>query len=125
MTFTEYCASCAFLGIHGYSLFIPPPPLLPSTRQANTNELVLASTHDVQEVDVSSLVAAQPYTWIGDNFDKESRSSDDVDHRSSHTNIAQASVAPFAPPQMAVSASMPWLGTGQTSMGASVVRCFS
>lgn len=49
-------------------------------------------------------------------------SSDDVDHRSSHTNIAQASSVPFAPPQMPVSASMPWLGSGQTSMGASVVR---
>lgn len=50
------------------------------------------------------------------------RSSDDIDHRSSHTNIAQASSVPFAPPQIPVSASMPWLGSGQTSMGASVVR---
>uniref|UniRef100_A0AAQ5XXK0 RAVE complex protein Rav1 C-terminal domain-containing protein n=1 Tax=Amphiprion ocellaris TaxID=80972 RepID=A0AAQ5XXK0_AMPOC len=89
--------------------------------KANSNEIVLASTHDVQEVDVSTLVAVQPYTWIGDDFDKESRSSDDIDHRSSHTNIAQASSVPFAPPQMPVSASMPWLGSGQTSMGASVI----
>ncbi|XP_036950352.1 dmX-like protein 2 isoform X3 [Acanthopagrus latus] len=89
--------------------------------RANSNEIVLASTHDVQEVDVSSLVSVQPYTWIGDDFDKESRSSDDIDHRSSHTNIAQASSVPFAPPQMPVSASMPWLGSGQTSMGASVI----
>uniref|UniRef100_A0A669F1I1 Dmx-like 2 n=1 Tax=Oreochromis niloticus TaxID=8128 RepID=A0A669F1I1_ORENI len=89
--------------------------------KANSNEIVLASTHDVQEVDVSTLVAVQPYTWIGEDFDKESRSSDDVDHRSSHTNIAQASSVPFAPPQMPVSASMPWLGSGQTSMGASVI----
>uniref|UniRef100_A0A673GBM5 DmX-like protein 2 n=1 Tax=Sinocyclocheilus rhinocerous TaxID=307959 RepID=A0A673GBM5_9TELE len=89
--------------------------------KANTNEIVLASTHDVQEVDVSSLLAAQPYTWIGEEFDKESRSSDDVDYRSSHTNIAQASAGPFAPQQMAASSSMPWLGSGQTSMGASVI----
>ncbi|XP_026087130.1 dmX-like protein 2 isoform X5 [Carassius auratus] len=89
--------------------------------KANTNELVLASTHDVQEVDVSSLLAAQPYTWIGEDCDKESRSSDDVDYRSSHTNIAQASAGPFAPQQMAASSSMPWLGSGQTSMGASVI----
>ncbi|XP_069381921.1 dmX-like protein 2 isoform X1 [Paralichthys olivaceus] len=89
--------------------------------KANSNEIVLASTHDVQEVDVSTLVAVQPFTWIGEDFDKESRSSDDIDHRSSHTNIAQASSAPFAPPQMPVSASMPWLGSGQTSMGASVI----
>ncbi|XP_078141511.1 dmX-like protein 2 isoform X1 [Centroberyx gerrardi] len=89
--------------------------------KANSNEIVLASTHDVQEVDVSTLVAAQPFTWIGEDFDKESRSSDDADYRSSHTNIAQASTVPFAPPQMPVSASMPWLGSGQTSMGASVI----
>ncbi|XP_076849811.1 dmX-like protein 2 isoform X3 [Brachyhypopomus gauderio] len=88
--------------------------------KANPNEIVLASTHDVQEVDVSTLLAAQPYTWIGEEFDKESRSSDD-DYRSSHTNIAQASSAPFAPPPMPVSASMPWLGSGQTSLGASVI----
>ncbi|XP_008287676.1 dmX-like protein 2 isoform X3 [Stegastes partitus] len=89
--------------------------------KANSNEIVLASTHDVQEVDVSTLVAVQPFTWIGDDFDKESRSSDDIDHRSSQTNIAQTSSVPFAPPQMPVSASMPWLGSGQTSMGASVI----
>ncbi|KAI4881493.1 hypothetical protein NFI96_021816, partial [Prochilodus magdalenae] len=88
--------------------------------KANPSEIVLASTHDVQEVDVSTLLAAQPYTWIGEDFDKESRSSDD-DYRSSHTNIAQASAGPFAPPPMPVSASMPWLGSGQTSMGASVI----
>ncbi|KAF6732610.1 DmX-like protein 2 [Oryzias melastigma] len=89
--------------------------------KANSNEIVLASTHDVQEVDVSNLVAVQPYTWIGEDFDKESCSSDDIDHRSSHTNIAQTSSVSFAPPPMSVSASMPWLGSGQTSMGASVI----
>uniref|UniRef100_A0A674CJJ7 Dmx-like 2 n=1 Tax=Salmo trutta TaxID=8032 RepID=A0A674CJJ7_SALTR len=91
--------------------------------RANTNEIVLASTHDVQEVDVSTLLAAQPYTWIGEDFDKESHSSDDVDYRSSHTNVAQASSTPshFNPKDMAASASMPWLGSGQTSMGACVI----
>ncbi|XP_062404606.1 dmX-like protein 2 isoform X1 [Sardina pilchardus] len=86
--------------------------------KANMNEIVLASTHDVQEVDVSTLLAAQPFTWIGEDFDKESRSSDDVDYRSSHTNIAQASSAAVP---ISASASMPWLGSGQTSMGASVI----
>lgn len=52
--------------------------LLPASLlfQANSNEIVLASTHDVQEVDVSTLVSVQPYTWIGDDFDKESRRLD-------------------------------------------------
>ncbi|CAJ0940689.1 unnamed protein product, partial [Ranitomeya imitator] len=42
--------------------------------KANNNEIVLASTHDVQELDVSSLLAAQPYIWIGEEYDKESKS---------------------------------------------------
>lgn len=56
--------------------FLPLPPCASRRRcflQANSNEIVLASTHDVQEVDVSSLVAVQPFTWIGEDFDKESR----------------------------------------------------
>ncbi|KAJ8249356.1 hypothetical protein GJAV_G00233900 [Gymnothorax javanicus] len=85
--------------------------------KANTNEIVLATTHDVQEVDVSALLAAQSYTWIGEEFDRESHSSDDVDYRSSHTNIAQASAPALIPP----SSSMPWLGSGQTSTGANVL----
>uniref|UniRef100_A0AAV2LMB7 RAVE complex protein Rav1 C-terminal domain-containing protein n=1 Tax=Knipowitschia caucasica TaxID=637954 RepID=A0AAV2LMB7_KNICA len=93
--------------------------------KSNSNEIVLASTHDVQEVDVSTLVSVQPFTWIGEDFDKESRSSDDVDYRSSQTNISHTGSTPFAPAQMpvatSVSASMPWLGSGQTSMGASVI----
>uniref|UniRef100_A0A672YKJ1 Dmx-like 2 n=1 Tax=Sphaeramia orbicularis TaxID=375764 RepID=A0A672YKJ1_9TELE len=44
--------------------------------KANSNEIVLASTHDVQEVDVSTLVSVQPFTWIGEDFDKESRRSE-------------------------------------------------
>uniref|UniRef100_A0A8C5HK93 RAVE complex protein Rav1 C-terminal domain-containing protein n=1 Tax=Gouania willdenowi TaxID=441366 RepID=A0A8C5HK93_GOUWI len=75
--------------------------------KANSNEIVLASTHDVQEVDVSTLVSVQPYTWIGDDFDKESR-------RSATHQIYLNGFLFF-------SASMPWLGSGQTSMGASVI----
>uniref|UniRef100_A0A4W6CEI0 Dmx-like 2 n=1 Tax=Lates calcarifer TaxID=8187 RepID=A0A4W6CEI0_LATCA len=87
--------------------------------KANSNEIVLASTHDVQEVDVSTLVAVQPYTWIGEDFDKESRRSDS----GQIVDFSFLLSVPFAPPQMPVSASMPWLGSGQTSMGASVHSC--
>uniref|UniRef100_A0A8C1VG41 Dmx-like 2 n=1 Tax=Cyprinus carpio TaxID=7962 RepID=A0A8C1VG41_CYPCA len=73
--------------------------------KANTNEIVLASTHDVQEVDVSTLLAAQPYTWIGEDFDKESRRF----------------VTCLCVFESFTSSSMPWLGSGQTSMGASVI----
>ncbi|KAM4678589.1 dmX-like protein 2 isoform 1-T1 [Discoglossus pictus] len=89
--------------------------------KANCNEIVLASTHDVQELDVSSLLAAQPYIWIGEEYDKESKSSDDLDFRGSTSAIPQANVASFSLGQMQSSASMPWLGSGQTSTGAGVL----
>uniref|UniRef100_A0A8C5BSZ2 Dmx-like 2 n=1 Tax=Gadus morhua TaxID=8049 RepID=A0A8C5BSZ2_GADMO len=85
--------------------------------KANSNEIVLASTHDVQEVDVSTLVAAQPFTWIGEDFDKESRRSGPRGSRAIAWDMLSS---PFAPQQIAVSASMPWLGSGQTSMGANM-----
>uniref|UniRef100_A0A8C0PII8 RAVE complex protein Rav1 C-terminal domain-containing protein n=1 Tax=Canis lupus familiaris TaxID=9615 RepID=A0A8C0PII8_CANLF len=41
--------------------------------KANCNEIVLASTHDVQELDVTSLLACQSYIWIGEEYDRESK----------------------------------------------------
>ncbi|XP_056428268.1 dmX-like protein 2 isoform X1 [Hyla sarda] len=92
-----------------------------SINKANNNEIVLASTHDVQELDVSSLLAAQPYIWIGEEYDKESKSSDDLDFKGSTTAIHQSGVAPFHLAQMQSSSSMPWLGSGQTSTGAGIL----
>ncbi|KAM4746857.1 dmX-like protein 2 isoform 2-T2 [Rhinophrynus dorsalis] len=89
--------------------------------KANNNEIVLASTHDVQELDVSCLLAAQPYIWIGEEYDRESKSSDDLDFRGSTSAIPQSSVASFSLGQMQTSSSMPWLGSGQTSTGAGVI----
>ncbi|XP_015685249.1 dmX-like protein 2, partial [Protobothrops mucrosquamatus] len=97
-----------------------------AVNKANINEIVLASTHDVQELDVSALLAAQPYIWIGEEFDKESKSSDDVDFRGSTTTLTQSSAASFAVAQMQhvsnlSTSSMPWLGSGQTSTGAGIL----
>ncbi|XP_068131538.1 dmX-like protein 2 isoform X2 [Hyperolius riggenbachi] len=89
--------------------------------KANGNEIVLASTHDVQELDVSNLLAAQPYVWIGEEYDRESKSSDDMDFRGSTTAIHQTGVASFNIGQMQPSSSMPWLGSGQTSTGAGIL----
>ncbi|KAG8145031.1 hypothetical protein E2320_013422 [Naja naja] len=96
-----------------------------AVNKANINEIVLASTHDVQELDVSALLAAQPYIWIGEEFDRESKSSDDVDFRGSTTTLTQSSAASFAVAQMQhvsnlSTSSMPWLGSGQTSTGAGI-----
>uniref|UniRef100_H0VEU6 Dmx like 2 n=1 Tax=Cavia porcellus TaxID=10141 RepID=H0VEU6_CAVPO len=92
-----------------------------SVNKANCNEIVLASTHDVQELDVTSLLACQPYIWIGEEFDRESKSSDDVDYRGSTTTLYQPSTAAHSASQAHPPPSMPWLGSGQTSTGASVL----
>ncbi|XP_029431337.1 dmX-like protein 2 isoform X2 [Rhinatrema bivittatum] len=91
-----------------------------AVNKANCNEIVLASTHDVQELDISCLLAAQPYIWIGEEYDRESKSSED-DYRGSTSTLYQPSAAPFAVAQTQPSSSTPWLGSGQTSTGAGVL----
>ncbi|KAI2574225.1 dmX-like protein 2 isoform 3 [Homo sapiens] len=92
-----------------------------SVNKANCNEIVLASTHDVQELDVTSLLACQSYIWIGEEYDRESKSSDDVDYRGSTTTLYQPSATSYSASQVHPPSSLPWLGTGQTSTGASVL----
>lgn len=51
-------------------------------------------------------------------------SSDDVDYRGSTTTLYQPSTAAHSASQAHPPPSMPWLGSGQTSTGASVVGSF-
>ncbi|OBS78650.1 hypothetical protein A6R68_18963, partial [Neotoma lepida] len=92
-----------------------------SINKANCNEIVLASTHDVQELDVTSLLACQSYIWIGEEYDRESKSSDDIDYRGSTTTLYQPGAASHATSQVHPPPSLPWLGSGQTSTGATVL----
>uniref|UniRef100_A0A8C9JMI8 Dmx like 2 n=1 Tax=Panthera tigris altaica TaxID=74533 RepID=A0A8C9JMI8_PANTA len=92
-----------------------------SINKANCNEIVLASTHDVQELDVTSLLACQSYIWIGEEYDRESKSSDDIDYRGSTTTLYQPSATSYSASQVHPPSSLPWLGSGQTSTGASVL----
>uniref|UniRef100_A0A669PDR2 Dmx like 2 n=1 Tax=Phasianus colchicus TaxID=9054 RepID=A0A669PDR2_PHACC len=92
-----------------------------AVNKANSNEIVLASTHDVQELDISALLAAQSFIWIGEEYDRESKSSDDIDFRGSTTTLTQSTAPSFGVSQIQPSSSMPWLGTGQTSTGAGVL----
>ncbi|XP_059680025.1 dmX-like protein 2 isoform X7 [Gavia stellata] len=89
--------------------------------KANSNEIVLASTHDVQELDISALLAAQSFIWIGEEYDRESKSSDDIDFCGSTTTLTQSTAPSFGMNQIQPSSSMPWLGSGQTSTGAGVL----
>ncbi|XP_075753347.1 dmX-like protein 2 isoform X2 [Pelodiscus sinensis] len=92
-----------------------------AVNKANSSEIVLASTHDVQELDVSALLAAQSFIWIGEEYDRESKSSDDLDFRGSTTTLTQSTAPSFGVNQMQSSSPMPWLGSGQTSTGAGVL----
>ncbi|XP_074012046.1 dmX-like protein 2 isoform X7 [Numenius arquata] len=92
-----------------------------AVNKANSNEIVLASTHDVQELDISALLAAQSFIWIGEEYDRESKSSDDIDFRGSTTTLTQSTAPSFGVNQIQPSPSMPWLGSGQTSTGAGVL----
>ncbi|XP_019359750.1 PREDICTED: dmX-like protein 2 isoform X3 [Gavialis gangeticus] len=92
-----------------------------AVNKANNNEIVLASTHDVQELDISALLAAQSFIWIGEEYDRESKSSDDIDFRGSTTTLTQSTAPSFGVSQIQSSSSMPWLGSGQTSTGAGVL----
>lgn len=41
--------------------------------QANRNCIAIASSHDVQELDVSGILATQIYTWVDDDAEMETK----------------------------------------------------
>ena len=41
--------------------------------QANRNCIAIASSHDVQELDVSGILATQIYTWVDDDVEVETK----------------------------------------------------
>lgn len=46
---------------------------LPFIFQANRNCVAIASSHDVQELDVSGILATQIYTWVDDDIEMETK----------------------------------------------------
>lgn len=74
---TEISAGKMYLSVCGPSKIQPVflTPILPNflslpsiwLSQANRNCLVMASTHDIQELDVSSILATQILTWIDED----------------------------------------------------------
>lgn len=41
--------------------------------QANRNCIAIASSHDIQELDVSAILATQIYTWVDDDMEIENK----------------------------------------------------
>ncbi|XP_017577320.2 dmX-like protein 1 isoform X1 [Pygocentrus nattereri] len=90
--------------------------------KANRNCLVIASTHDIQELDVSSILATQILTWVDDEAETEVKGGDDFlvvhardDFSTLHGTTPYTNSSPGTP------INMPWLGSLQTGRGAAML----
>uniref|UniRef100_A0A665T6Q4 Dmx like 1 n=1 Tax=Echeneis naucrates TaxID=173247 RepID=A0A665T6Q4_ECHNA len=91
--------------------------------KANRNCLVMASTHDIQELDVSSILATQILTWIDDD-EAEAKGVGGDDFLVVHARDDFASLhgtTPYTHSTPGTPINMPWLGSVQTGRGASVM----
>ncbi|KAI3372724.1 hypothetical protein L3Q82_023186 [Scortum barcoo] len=93
--------------------------------KANRNCLVMASTHDIQELDVSSILATQILTWIDDD-DAEvkgggSGSDEFLVIHARDDFAALHGTTPYTHSSPGTPINMPWLGGLQTGRGASVM----
>ncbi|XP_069043344.1 dmX-like protein 1 isoform X6 [Lepisosteus oculatus] len=89
--------------------------------KANRNCIAIASTQNIQELDVSAILATQILTWIDDDVDLENKGNDDflVIHARDDYGTIQGST-PYTPSSPGTPINMPWLGSVQTGRGASV-----
>ncbi|XP_035514140.1 dmX-like protein 1 [Morone saxatilis] len=91
--------------------------------KANRNCLVMASTHDIQELDVSSILATQILTWIDDD-EAETKGVGGDDFLVVHARddfAALHGTTPYTHSSPGTPINMPWLGGVQTGRGASVM----
>uniref|UniRef100_A0A4W6C758 Dmx like 1 n=1 Tax=Lates calcarifer TaxID=8187 RepID=A0A4W6C758_LATCA len=91
--------------------------------KANRNCLVMASTHDIQELDVSSILATQILTWIDDD-EAEAKGVGGDDFLVVHARddfAALHGTTPYTHSSPGTPINMPWLGGLQTGRGASVM----
>ncbi|XP_028313841.1 dmX-like protein 1 isoform X2 [Gouania willdenowi] len=91
--------------------------------KANRNCLVMASTHDIQELDVSSILATQILTWIDDE-EAEVKSVGGDEFLVVHTRDDFGSLhgtTPYTHSSPGTPISVPWLGGLQTGTGAALM----
>nr|XP_061804527.1 dmX-like protein 1 [Nerophis lumbriciformis] len=91
--------------------------------KANRNCLVMASTHDIQELDVSSILATQILTWIDDE-EVEAKGVGTEDFLVVHAHddfVSLHGTTPYTRSSPGTPINMPWLGGHQTGRGASVM----
>ncbi|XP_069481661.1 dmX-like protein 1 isoform X2 [Ambystoma mexicanum] len=93
-----------------------------AVNKANRNCIAIASSHDIQELDVSGILATHIYTWVDDEMEMETKGPDDflVIHTRDDLPSVQAST-PYTHSNPGTPINMPWLGAIQTGRGASVM----
>ncbi|XP_054997036.1 dmX-like protein 1 isoform X2 [Sorex araneus] len=93
-----------------------------AVNKANRNCIAIASSHDVQELDVSGILATQIYTWVDDDTEMEAKGSEDflVIHARDDLTAVQGTT-PYTHSNPGTPINMPWLGSTQTGRGASVM----
>ncbi|XP_029797416.1 dmX-like protein 1 isoform X2 [Suricata suricatta] len=93
-----------------------------AVNKANRNCIAIASSHDVQELDVSGILATQIYTWVDDDTEMENKGSEDflVIHARDDLTAVQGTT-PYTHSNPGTPINMPWLGSTQTGRGASVM----
>nr|XP_033784929.1 dmX-like protein 1 isoform X1 [Geotrypetes seraphini] len=93
-----------------------------AVNKANRNCIAIASSHDVQELDVSGILATQIYSWADDEMEVETKGTDDflVIHTRDDLATGQGST-PYTHSNPGTPINMPWLGGTQTGRGASVM----
>lgn len=93
-----------------------------AVNKANRNCIAIASSHDVQELDVSGILATQIYTWVDDDIEMETKSSEEFLVIHAHDDLAAVQgTTPYTHSNPGTPINMPWLGSTQTGRGASVM----
>ncbi|XP_012871474.1 PREDICTED: dmX-like protein 1 [Dipodomys ordii] len=93
-----------------------------AVNKANRNCIAIASSHDVQELDVSGILATQIYTWVDDDVEMEPKGSEDFLVIHAHDDLtAVQGTTPYTHSNPGTPINMPWLGSTQTGRGASVM----
>ncbi|NWR59129.1 DMXL1 protein, partial [Bucorvus abyssinicus] len=93
-----------------------------AVNKANRNCIAIASSHDIQELDVSAILATQIYTWVDDDTEVENKGPDDflvIHARDDLVNVQ--GTTPYTHSNPGTPINMPWLGSTQTGRGASVM----
>ncbi|XP_010020633.1 PREDICTED: dmX-like protein 1 isoform X2 [Nestor notabilis] len=93
-----------------------------AVNKANRNCIAIASSHDIQELDVSAILATQIYTWVDEDVEIENKGTDDflvIHARDDLVNVQ--GTTPYTHSSPGTPINMPWLGSTQTGRGASVM----